>query len=642
VTLDHSQEWVLPEDRPPSRWRFGAVEVDEPRATVSVDGVPAALDRSSYEVLRRLVHAAGQVVSKEELLQAGWPGRVVTENSLAKAVGRLRLLIGDADGEVLRVVHGYGYRLATTVARDRGDGDADVATIAAIAPRQVAPDATGTTPPATASSRGRRAIVWLFAALALAGSVISVVQLHGGAASDPPAESIAVLPFADLSPAQDQAYFADGLADELLQALDRVPQLRVAGHTAAFAHRDSDPKAIGSDLQVATLLTGSVRRSENRIRVTVRLLKTSDGYQIWSQTYDRPVTEMFALQDDITRAIVEALRIELLPEQQRGLVRHRTSNAAAYDEYLLAHEVFKDDETAHRRSIAHFERAVELDPQFVDAWIALADLLGHSGLYADTAEEGLAGKRRALDILDRVVAMAPDQPAAFLKRGTMRYAHWWNWSGAEADFARCAELAGADDPGLLLERARLRAAVGRMPEANALLQRATEVDPTSAGWRVLGYHLLSLGQFDRAREALAHALHARPLDEHAHYYLGLTELLQSRPQAALPHFEDSAHVLRLTGLALAHHSAGDAAASERDLQLLISRYGHILPYQVAEVYAWRGESDRAFEWLARARALHDASFMYLEFDPLLRPIRGDRRLTELLVQLGLPATAPGI
>lgn len=637
MTLDQTQEWILPDgSSPPARWRFASVEVDEPRATVSIAGVPAALDRSSFEVLRRLVRGAGEVVSKEELLQAGWPGRVVTENSLVKAIGRLRQLIGDGDGEILRVVHGYGYRLAVPV--ERGDAE-DPARDPASATAD--PTATRSLPAPVPSASRRVAAWWLLAALAGASIASGFAYLNGRvAATNPPAESIAVLPFADLSPAQDQMYFADGLADELLEALDRVPQLRVAGRATAFAHRAAgDPRAIGRDLNVATVLTGSVRRSNERIRVTVQLLKTSDGYQIWSQTYDRPMADLFALQDDIAHAIVDALRIQLLPDQQRGLVRHRTANAAAFDEYLLAREVFKDDETANRRSLAHYERAVQLDPQFIDAWMGLADILGHSGLYADDAEQALAGKRRALAILDRIVGIAPGEPAAYLKRGTMRYAHWWDWDGAEADFARAAELGGDDDPALLVERARLRAAFGRMPEAAALLERAAEGDSDSAAWTVLGYHLVALGRFDAARETLTKALHRQPLDEHAHYYLGLGELLQGRADAALPHFEDSAHVLRLTGLAIAHHSAGDAQASDRDLGLLISRYGHILPYQVAEVYAWRGETDDAFAWLERAYQLHDASFMYLEFDPLLRAIRGDPRLAELLRRLKLPADA---
>jgi len=181
-----------------------------------------------------------------------------------------------------------------------------------------------------------------------------------------------------------------------------------------------------------------------------------EGYAVWSATYDRPITELFTMQDEIVRAIIGALRVELLPEQQRELARHATTSAAAYDEYLLAMSVFKDDETSNRRSLAHYQRAVQLDPEFIDAWIGMADLLGHSGLYADDAAEALAGKRRSIEIIDHVIAIAPGRADAYLTRGIHRCAHWWDWSGAEQDF----RAAIAANPRLLRrpppQRLRLR------------------------------------------------------------------------------------------------------------------------------------------------------------------------------------------
>jgi tetratricopeptide (TPR) repeat protein len=278
-----------------------------------------------------------------------------------------------------------------------------------------------------------------------------------------------------------------------------------------------------------------------------------------------------------------------------------------------------------------------LDPQFTDAWLGLADLLGFSGLYADDAEEGLAGKQRAREIFERVLAKEPDNVTALIMRGIHRYAHWWDWSGAAADFAHAAALEPQGNAWLVVEQARLAAAQGRLQEAIALDQRANEIQPLNGnGWTTMAYHYLGSGDYARAREAGNQAVRRQPLDEHAHYYLGLGELMQGRAAAALPHFNDSAHELRLTGQALAHHTLGDRAATERDVQLLINRYGHILPYNIAEVYAWRGETDKAFQWLDRAVELHDASFMYLEFDPLLAGLRADPRFAALLAKLNLP------
>jgi TolB-like protein/DNA-binding winged helix-turn-helix (wHTH) protein len=648
LTLIKEEQWDTPrraEGYAPVIWHFGTAELDEREMRLTVGGAAVPLDRSCFDLLLCLVRRAGEVVPKDELLRIGWPGRVVTENSLAKAVGRLRQALGNADGECLRVVHGYGYRLVADVQALPAHAVASTPVAASDTPLRAPAQ-----PPLAHAPPRRRWWTPILVGTILIFAAVGVV--HIGSRSPAPANavspqatqttalsSIAVLPFLDLSETQDQAYFSDGLAEQLLDSLARVPQLHVVGRTSSFAFRgkDLDIPTIGSKLNAQTLLEGSVRKSAERIRVTVQLIKSVDGYHLWSETYDRPVTELFAMQDEIVRAIVSALRIELLPEQQRELARHATTNAEAYDEFLLAHQVFKDDETAHRRSIAHFERAVALDPNFVDAWFGLADVLGHSGMYADSAAEGLAGKRHALEIIDRVVALAPDRPDGWKMRGVFRAAHWWNWTGAEQDLQRAVALSPPDDEQPLVELGRVRAAQGKLAEAIEQEQRAGQINPHSGNaWTVMGYHLTALGQFERAREVLTQAVRNSPLDEHARYYLGLGELLQGHAAAAVPHFEDSAHVLRLTGMALAHHSLGDAAAADQDLQLLIARYGHILPYQAAEVYAWRGDRDKAFEWLDRAYELHDASFIYYTFDPLLRSLHGDPRYHALLKKLGLP------
>jgi len=649
LTLIQEKQWSTSRRAEPGTavvWRFGQAELDERDMRLSVGGTAVPLDRSGYDLLLCLLHRVGEVVPKEELLRVGWPGRVVTENSLAKAIGRLRQALHDADGECLRVVHGYGYRLVADV---HSLPSALAAAVPAAGNDIPDPLPVLVRPPALLPKRRRWwtpilvGSVLIFAAVGVvhigSRSPAPANAVSPAATESAPTSSVAVLPFLDLSETQDQTYFSDGLADELLDNLSRLPQIHVVSRTSSFAFRgkDLDIPTIARKLNAQTVLEGSVRKSADRVRVTVQLIKAIDGYHVWSQTYDRPITELFAMQDEIVRAIVSALRIELLPEQQRELVRHATTNAEAYDEFLFAHQVFKDDETAHRRSIAHFQRAVALDPNFVDAWLGLADVLGHSGMYADSAAEGLAGKRHALEIIDRVVALAPDRPDGWKQRGVFRAAHWWNWSGAEEDLQRAVALSPTDDEQALVELGRVRAAQGKLPEAIELELRATQINPRSGNaWTVMGYHHTALGQFVRAREVLTQSLRNVPLDEHARYYLGLGELLQGHAAAAVPQFEDSAHVLRLTGLALAHHSLGDAVAADQDLQLLIARYGHILPYQAAEVYAWRGDKDKAFEWLDRAFDLHDASFIYYKFDPLLRNLHDDARYGVLLKKIGLP------
>lgn len=598
-------------------WRFGRAELDAARGTLQVDGRAVALDRSSLRVLLRLLQQPGAVVGKDELLRCGWPERRVSDNSLPKAVGRLRLALQDPQGELLRVEHGYGYRLALPTA------PADPATGGAPSPGP---------PPKTRP---------LLLALALLLAGVAWLAVGWRALPRPAEASIAVLPFVDLSEQQDQRHFAEGLSEQLLDGLAHLPRLRVASRTSSFAYRDRavDIATIGRELKVATVLEGSVRKSKDRLRVTVQLIDSADGFHRWSRTYDRQATELFAMQDEITRAVVGALQLELLPSELAAAARRGTDVPEAWEQLRLAQAVFADDETANRRSMRAYRRAVELDPAYVDAWLGLADVLGHSGLYADTAEEALAGKREALTAIERALELDPARGDTWLLRGDLRYAHWWEWQAAEHDLERGRALLEPEHPSYLLRLARLRAATGRHDEALALTARLLQLDPLSGAAAPRAYHLLAIGRYDEAEALLQESVRLHPTDEHAHYYLGLIDLLRGDPRGALPHFENSAHVFRLTGAALAWHALGDRAASDQQLARLVERYGHLLPYQAAEVHAWRGDADAAFAWLERSVELHDASLMYLRFDPLLDRLRNDPRFSALLERVGLAPAA---
>ena len=628
----------------PVCWRFAHVCFDELQAKLSVHGIDVTLERSGSALLSHLLRHAGEVVHKDTLLEVGWSGRIVAENTLAKAISRLRHALDDEDCKLLRVVHGYGYRLAAQVERIQPDSQPETDPQPTLQAMQPAPTPVEAPRPARNWRYGAVKVLVACVVLVAIGAafLLSNIRLAGASAPAVPAvASIAVLPFVDLSPQQDQAYFADGLAEQLLDNLSQLQQMKIAARTSSFAFRNrkTDIPSIGRALNVASVLEGSVRKSDGRVRVSLQLIDTADGYHRWSQTYDRPVTELFAMQDEITSAVLDALRIELLPEQAHALNRHGTLNHEAYTQFLFATHVYKNDETSERRTLNAYRRAVALDPGYVDAWSGLADVLGNIGLYADSAEEALAGKREALEILDRIIRLAPGRADLYAQRADLRYAHWWDWQGSDRDFAEAARLGLRDDADFMYRLARLRAATGRMRDALALTQRAGEIDPArSTGFTVRGYHLLSLGRYAEAHDVLKQAVRTNPLDEHAHYYLGLVELLQGRPKLAMEHFEDSAHVFRLTGAALAKYSLGDQAGSERELQLLGSRYGFITPYQMAEVYAWRGEPDKAFLWLQRSAQVRDASFMYLAFDPLLDSIRSDPRFAALMQQVGLPGS----
>jgi tetratricopeptide (TPR) repeat protein len=349
------------------------------------------------------------------------------------------------------------------------------------------------------------------------------------------------------------------------------------------------------------VLEGSVRESAGRLRVTVQLLDATNGYHLWSETYDRPETELFAMQDEIARSIIAALRIELLPEQLRGLAEHGTTNAEAYKQFLIAHYVFKDDETGNRRALGAYERAVGARSGF-HRRVARPRRRARAHGYLRRHRRGGARGQAALARGARPHrgAHARTVPDGYLERGEHRYAHWWDWAGGEADLERAAALGARNtEPTSCARRGYVPRSAGSTNRSRCS-RRATELDPGSdTAWTVMGYHLIGQRRFERAAEVLAQAVRNRPIDEHAHYYLGLVELLQGGPRRRSRTSRTARTCCGSPGSRSRTMRSATTRRPERDLELLIERYGHILPYQAAEVYAWRGEPDLAFQWLDR-------------------------------------------
>jgi TolB-like protein/DNA-binding winged helix-turn-helix (wHTH) protein/Tfp pilus assembly protein PilF len=641
-------------------WRFGRAELHEGQSRLWVEGRAHDLDFSSFELLRCLLEQSGRMVSKERLLQAGWPGRVVSENSLTKAIGRLRQALEDPQGELLCTSHGHGYRLAVIAERVR----ADLPHATPHAPSQEVPTLETSTPALADEPKAKvvatRESRWLFPALALVFAMALVAQAWGPWTSPPapaatkatkpdartpaparPAEpaSIAVLPFVDLSPDNDQRYFGDGLADELLDRLAKIPQLRVAGRTSSFSFRekDDDIAAIGSKLGVGHVLEGSVRKSGERIRITVQLINARTGFHVWSETYDRALGELFTVQDEIATEVVHVLEVKLLPEQRELLRRRHTASLEAYELYLRAREYrWRGRPDDDRRAVAALERAVQIDPRFARAYAELADMLGGDADYADTPAAVAAGMDRALAMLDKAIELDPTAER-YGARADFLYSTRWDWAGAQRDLDAAARLAPRDLH-RMIKQCRLYAALGRLPEALALERQIIALKPDfPEPWTMTGFHSVAAGRLAEGRVALARALELKPDDERATFHLGVSWLLEGKPELALKAFDRGGGLFRLTGLAMALHDAGRRQEADALLGTLVSRYSHSGAYQIAQVHAWRGESAQAFEWLGRAEAQRDAGLIYLKFDPLMRKLHDDPRYLKILRRMGLSA-----
>jgi TolB-like protein/DNA-binding winged helix-turn-helix (wHTH) protein/tetratricopeptide (TPR) repeat protein len=632
----------------PGRWRFAGMELDETSGRLRVEGAEHVLDHGSYGVLLALLKQSGQVVGKDALLHAGWPGRVVSENSLTKAISRLRHELDDADGELLCTSHGYGYRLAARAEwSPAGQAEAAPATAETIslpppaANEELLPRKADRSNALTLGLAALLAIVagaWWFSTREAPAPVVAKSAQSAAPAADP-GRSIAVLPFEDLSASRDQAYFSDGLADELLDRLAKLPQLRVASRTSSFTFRDSKEgiEEIGRKLGVATVLEGSVRRDGDRVRITVQLINVSNGFHLWSETYDKQMTDLFDVQDDIARSVVTALQVQLLPGQDEAVTRHRTKSPEAFDLFLTAQKFRRiGGPDNDRRAIAAFERAIALDPEFSTAYGELATVLGGDAEYADSPDQVREGKQRAIEYFSKAIALEPDRAEFYSMRADQLFYTMHDWRGAQRDLETAARLYRRQSNDVLQKQTRLLAVLGRLDEAIALEQETVRKDPDSTwAWGQLGFHLTAQGRYAEAHQALANAMKFRPDDNHVGYYAGLAWLTEGNAKEAVAAFERSGSVFRLAGLAAAQFDAGNEAASQEALRTLITRHAPIGAYQVAQAYAWRGEKDKAFEWLERAERQYDAGLAQLKFDPMMRKLHDDPRYKHWLKRLKL-------
>ncbi len=475
------------------------------------------------------------------------------------------------------------------------------------------------------------------AALVLvAGGVLEWrVRSHGEGA----ARSIAVLPLVNLSRDPDQEYFADGLAEELLNLLAKVPGLHVAARTSAFAFKgkNEDIGVIARELHVATVLEGSVRKAGDQIRITTQLINAADGYHLWSETYDRKLTDVFAVQDEIARAVVGALKLKLLePPTSKD---RRTESTQALNQYLLGRQFLRRSNVdGFRRAAQAFQKSVEFDPAYSPAWAGLALATFRAADSAESLAAVTEGQDRALEAANNAIQRGPELPDGYLARGFVRIPIRWDWEGSRADFERALSLR-PEDPDVLAEYADVvLVGLARLPEAIVALRRAAESDPLNAYiWNKLGYSLLMTGQRGAAREALNRSLEISPEQSSAPFKLALTFLFDGQPAEALAISQRSSlEVFRLAGAALAQHDLGREQESRLALDQLIARWGYNAAYQIAEIYAWHGEQDRAFEWLERALRQRDGGLLDVKVDLLLGKLRGDPRFAALLQKMHLP------
>ncbi len=458
--------------------------------------------------------------------------------------------------------------------------------------------------------------------------------------------SIAVLPLANESAEANQQYFSDGISEDLIAALSQFPGLKVIGRTSAFQFRDSkeDSRSIGAKLGVAHLLEGSVRRSGAMVRVSAELVDTADGSTQWSERYDRPYKDLFALQDEITHEVAGALRAKLLPGEHAAAQSERPPGGSleAYNALLQGRFFFyRVTEADSRKAIESYTQATQLDPRYALAWSELSRAwtgLGQAFLGDAPAQEAYAKAREAVE---RALALSPELAAAHVARGYLLRCADFDWRGAEEEFRRALALA-PNDGEAKFQYGSLRAAFGELEPAIELTRQALATEPLRAAWYSwFAIYLSALNRLDEAERAVRKGIELQSAAPFYRFVLTMIEVQRGDAQAALAAAQqEPSGSWRDAALALARQIGSDRSAADAALSTLIKEDdAGDFAYEIAEVYALRNDATKTFEWLERVWSQRDTDIGMLLFDPFILRFKDDPRFAAFCRKVGLPTPA---
>ena len=645
---------------------LGECELEPGAYLLTRNNAPIPLSRKRFQVLLYLVEERHRLVTRQELLERFWDGHDVYEENLTKCISDIRKALGDQKKphRFVETLTGLGYRYIGPVEeRTATDGPSsfEVETTEGVRIVFEEDDAIAQAPkiPAALSiqsaaerphtaGRNRKIAVFLTLVLALAGAAAVVMSFRHRANSNrvpaAPIHSVGILPLKNLTndPASD--YFSDGVTESLITSLSKIEGLKVIsrGSVFSFKDKDIDPLEVGKNLGVGALLQGSLRKEGDLLRVTVRLVSADDGSVMWaSETYDRPLRDVFSLQDEIARHVAAALRVHLTGEGERQLARRYTENVTAYELYLKGRYSWNKRTTEGlNKGAEYFQQAINADPNYALAYAGLADSYILLGLYgALPPGEGLlkakAAAVKALEIDDRLAE-------AHTSLAGLRFFYEWNWLAAENEFKRALELS-PNQPTAHQWYCEYLELMGRHDEALAEIKQARETDPlslivnTTEGW--LFY---SARQYDLAISAYDKTLEIEPSFASAHFRLGEAYEQKGMYEQAISEFKralafSTNSKIRMAALGHAYAVAGKKGEAGTILKELKepSRDEYLSPYYLAIVYAGLNDKEQAFQLLEKAHEDRSTVMVFLKLDPRFDSLRSDARFNNLLSRMAL-------
>ncbi len=633
---------------PSKRVRFGAFELDlstgELRSIEAPDPNNKVLLREQvFQVLRMLLEREGKIVTREEIKERRWANDTVVDfdQSINATIKALRRALEDSadNPRYIETLARRGYRLMPTLEcreltpgiafgkdrEQRAPSAAEMSENTARVPRQTKP-------------RWGKAAVVLASVVVLVGAGY-ISWLHFRSSAPPQRVMLAVLPFENLTGDPNKEYLADGLTEETISQLGRLnpEQLGVIARTSVmgYKHKDERLDQIGRDLSVQYVLENSLRESGDHLRLTAQLIQVKDQTHLWSQDYDYPAKDVLNVEDDVAKAVAREMRLRLTSKQPAELAQSHPVNPEAFDAYLQGYYFFqgstdKDADMAAK----YYERATQLDPSYALAWVGLSRARNWQ------ANVGLIpageGQRLAREAVERALALNPNLASAHAQMGRIELFVDFDWARADASFQRAIALEPGNSENVELA-AESAAMLGRFDGALRLNRQAVDLDPlNAASWGGLGETEYYNGRLDEAAADFKKALELKPDVFPGNISLSRTYIVQGRAQDALPEIELVPYDLpRLFLHAIAYHALGREKEAGAALRELIAKYSERGAYQIAQVYAFRNQSDEAFVWLDRAYVLRDGELSATKVDPLLKSLHNDRRFAAFLKKLNL-------
>ena len=648
------------EDLIAKSFSFGDFEVDGPKRLLRKHGEPVALNSKTFDLLTALIERHGEVVSKDELLAKVWPDQFVEEGNLTVQISTLRKIFGERKDEhrFIVTVPGRGYSfVADLEVQSHDDVVIERSGYSSIVIEHTVTDGIHTSenasaersqlkPAAAAPSYRYRWVLALFLAVVVTFLAAGYWVFHGTPPGPRAIRSVAVLPFVNDSGNADLEYLSDGLTESLIGSLSQLQELSVKASSTVSRYKGTtiDPRQVGTELAVESILTGRLIQRGDEVALYVEFIEPSTASVLWKAEYRRPMGDLAALDEEISRDVAGKLKTRVSGEETVRLENYQTDNSEAFELYMRGLNFSKFPSSLDRltKSIDCFEKAIQLDPNYGLAYDGIAWAHIRMGsVYGYRMPHDTFPKAREAAI--KALALNEHDGPAHSAMGVYNLSYEWNWPAAEREFEQSVALE-PENPGVFLDFAGYYDSLGRFDDAIGMRQRARRLNPVAPpASSTIGSSHYYAGRFDEALEWFNKALELNPRHAWAHLGIGRTYLQMGKYPEAVTEIEKGVELLERNARAISVLGHAYAKAGRRDDANKIldelrvrAKSEYVSPYYFAILFAGMDQPDNAFEYLDQSVAERQTHLILLKVEPLFFDLRSDPRFTDVVKRIGIP------